>query len=381
MAVRKLLLAFLFGILLVFLPQCARAQFIGYTSPQTVGPIQVLNNVLVATASAPVQNLGQSFHFIYYTSNGVTVEIRIEAAYAAGGPWFAISNTAIAEGAGSVFATGYYPLVRVNLLTFAGAPGAVLSAWYSGTSTGVGPATGLFRGSGTESVYVVRDWDATAAGMIGFAVPPYGNSGGMVMVVPTANITGVDAATGTFLLVQPSTRPGICALGGGQREIARLGPLRGALAVDTFNIPAYGAQRLCVSYGFANAPTGGTFNVLYVFGNTNGPKEIRRDFIALVAPGVTAGLSVQPLEPAEHTAQLTVTGAPATCTFQLEGSLDSTTGVNGVWFALSGAVDCSVAANRMFHVVNKPVPWVRGNLTALAGGAAPTVALAYLGAR
>ena len=380
MAMKKA--TFLLAFLLLVLPGRAVAQFLGYTSPQTVGPIQVLNNVLVATASGPVQNLGQSFHFIYYSGTGTTaVEIRIEAAYAAGGPWFAISNTAIAEGAGSVFGTGYYPLVRVNLLTLAGGPGATVSAWYSGTSTGVGPATGLFRGSGTESIYVVRTQDATAAGFLGSAVPPYGDSGGMIMVVPTANITGVGTNTGAVLYVQPSSRPGLCNISG-QPEIARLGPLRGGLAIDTFNIPAYGAQRLCVSYAFANAPTGGTFDVVYVFGATNGPKEIRRNFIIpLIAPGVTAGLSVQPLEPAEHTAEITVTGGPATCTFQLEGSVNSTTGVDGTWFALSGAVDCTVAANRMFHVVNKPVPWVRGNLTALAGGAAPAVTLGYLGVR
>jgi hypothetical protein len=61
------------------------------------------------------------------------------------------------------------------------------------------------------------------------------------------------------------------------------------------------------------------------------------------------------------------------CAFQLEGSLDSTDGTDGTWFDLSGSVDCSVAANDMFSVANKTVPWIRGRVTALSGGASVTV--------
>ncbi|MCI0353597.1 MAG: hypothetical protein L0099_00965 [Acidobacteria bacterium] len=85
-----------------------------------------------------------------------------------------------------------------------------------------------------------------------------------------------------------------------------------------------------------------------------------------------------------HTVELQVTGSPATCSFQLEGANGD--GQNFLlsphqWFNLSGAVDCTVVANRLFHVVDKPVMCVRPRLTVLTGGASPTVRVWYMGIR
>lgn len=95
-------------------------------------------------------------------------------------------------------------------------------------------------------------------------------------------------------------------------------------------------------------------------------------FDALGAVGVTASQSVEGA--ARHTVTVTVSGAPATCTVNLDGSLD---GVH--WFDLSGPQNA--AANTMFHVVDKPVTYVRGNLSALAGGTSPSVSISYMGVR
>jgi hypothetical protein len=73
----------------------------------------------------------------------------------------------------------------------------------------------------------------------------------------------------------------------------------------------------------------------------------------------------------KHTVAAVPTGAPASCALQLEGSLDNTN-----WFNLSGSQDAS-GGNIMFHVVDKPVMFVRINLTALSAGA--SVAVNYLG--
>jgi hypothetical protein len=97
-------------------------------------------------------------------------------------------------------------------------------------------------------------------------------------------------------------------------------------------------------------------------------RGVTRTFDSQSATGTTSGFQVtlgQGAVPAKHTSQLVVTSLPATCTYHLEGTLD-----NSTWLSLSGAIDCAVAANRMFHVVNRPVTRVRGDLTVVTGTAA-----------
>ena len=78
-----------------------------------------------------------------------------------------------------------------------------------------------------------------------------------------------------------------------------------------------------------------------------------------------------------HTVQVTVTGSPTAVTVDLEGSLDNIT-----FFQLdthpfnNGEIP---SGKSMFHVINKPVRFVRLNLTKLTGGTAPTVTGLYEG--
>lgn len=65
------------------------------------------------------------------------------------------------------------------------------------------------------------------------------------------------------------------------------------------------------------------------------------------------------------TIQTIVTGAPATVSCTLQGSLD---GINWVVLATS-----SSTTGDMQHAVDKPVRWLRANLATLTGGTAPTV--------
>lgn len=73
-----------------------------------------------------------------------------------------------------------------------------------------------------------------------------------------------------------------------------------------------------------------------------------------------------------HTVAAVPSGSPAICTLRLEGSLDHIS-----WFDLSGDQTCT--ASLMFHVADKPVQFVRINLTALSGGSSPSVAVRYAG--
>src|SRR6185312_7027494 len=91
----------------------------------------------------------------------------------------------------------------------------------------------------------------------------------------------------------------------------------------------------------------------------------------LSATGVTAAMPL-PYGFSKHTLQIVVTGSPSGCTVNLDGSLDG-----AHWFDLSGGQTCT--SSTMFHVVSKPVAYVRGDLTALSGGSSPTVTISYEG--
>lgn len=74
-----------------------------------------------------------------------------------------------------------------------------------------------------------------------------------------------------------------------------------------------------------------------------------------------------------HTAELIVTGGPATCTYRLQGSRDNVT-----WFHISAA-DIVCTTSTVAFVAAAPATYVRGNLLTLTGGTAPTVTLKYIG--
>ncbi len=81
--------------------------------------------------------------------------------------------------------------------------------------------------------------------------------------------------------------------------------------------------------------------------------------------------------PTHHTVVATMGGTvvATAVTVDLEGSLDD---VN--WFQLARyafiAADITAEA-AMFHVADKPVKYVRGNLITLSGGTDPTVTILY----
>ena len=78
-----------------------------------------------------------------------------------------------------------------------------------------------------------------------------------------------------------------------------------------------------------------------------------------------------------HSVQVNVTGAPTAVTVALEGSLDGVTWFQFAEHVLTSGEIADQAA--MFHVINKPSPRLRPNLTALAGGTEPTVSFIVAG--
>ena len=90
-------------------------------------------------------------------------------------------------------------------------------------------------------------------------------------------------------------------------------------------------------------------------------------FGTLSAVSTTAGFDVSLLSPSQHTVQVITAGSPASCSLQLEGSLDGGT----TWANLSGAQTCTSSVT--FHVIQKPIDMVRINVTALSAAASVTV--------
>lgn len=99
--------------------------------------------------------------------------------------------------------------------------------------------------------------------------------------------------------------------------------------------------------------------------------------IAATATGAGSSHKLVPrrAEVSTHTIQIDITGAPSAVVVDLEGSLDENS-----WFQLAqhtmtaGELTDTAA---MFHVTNKPVEFVRANLTTLTAGTAPTVTVLH----
>lgn len=97
---------------------------------------------------------------------------------------------------------------------------------------------------------------------------------------------------------------------------------------------------------------------------------------AATAIGVSSSWAVR-MKPRNHSVQIVITGAPTAVTVDLEGSLDGSS-----WASLASHVLSAgelTAALALFHVVDKPVRFVRANLLTLTGGTAPTVTVLYEG--
>lgn len=81
------------------------------------------------------------------------------------------------------------------------------------------------------------------------------------------------------------------------------------------------------------------------------------------------------LQPSVYSYSFTVipVGSVSACTVNLEGSLDGT-----AWFTLAtvSTTDANWANGELVHVVNKPVNFIRGNLTSIAGGGSITATIA-----
>lgn len=208
----------------------AAAQFLGYTSPQTIRTV-ALNAVTAATISTPVPIIGQSAHYVAYTIGGTgsvsQVVLRLIASQD-GTNYFAIGEDATATTlSGSLFASGYYPFIEVQLVTFTVVSGIpTLTATYTGTSVSPAAPWGDNAGAVYSKKLVVgraangsfantlhMPFSLTAGGLLyitfsaatcagsSFTISTSAESLGTVTIVPATTLT---ATTNTQVFFVPS---------------------------------------------------------------------------------------------------------------------------------------------------------------------------------
>ena len=251
---------FLFALagLLIFAQQPARAQFIGYTSPQTVTqPAFTSANCSSTIKSANMPNVGQSVHIVTYSIpsflSSQTPTVRIEGS-TDGTNFFQISDDGLGNPnalTGALVGYGAYPFIQVWVL--GGGAGCLATATYTGTS--VSPPTSV--GNMDATAYQKLIWNQASDGSnqsLNNLTTPYGNSGGMIIWTSVAG----QPPPGSSLVVTSTTTTGNIA------QIATFPLAIQSATPQTFVVPSVPAQSVNISYSSGGSSTN-LMNVIYIF--------------------------------------------------------------------------------------------------------------------
>lgn len=369
-------------LLLAACGQPSAAQFLGSVSPQTTEQT-LLNGVACAPiTSAVIRNIGQTNHYLSYSvSGGTVIGFQIQMDFSHDGVTFQRLSEIGKLAPGLLFASGWYPQMRVNIVSCTVDTGTpAITVRYSGASSSFGLPEGITNLSGTRLFELASGADATVGAVFTIPSPTQNIGGRMVFTFDTLPTGDADYTVS----VSPQSTPG-----GGQIphvSYSFSASVGGAGAQRVFVVPNIPGSEAVVRYGVSVGAVGGTYSLNYVFGDAATPNAVKVTTPALTSVGAgrifdlcadasttIADFALPVCAPRELTIELVVSGAPTTCTMEVEGRIHSG------WFSLSGPIDCTVAANQMFHIINRPVLSVRQNLTALAGGASPSVRMIVYG--
>lgn len=237
---------------LVFGAFAVHAQVNVNTTPQSTR-----QRVFTAVNSAQtftVRNIGQTCHTVTYsTVNNPNIQIIIEATMD-GTNWLPISfaGTGIFTGTfGTVYASGFFPSVRINLSFFSGAGGSSVTADYVGTSDCQEPTGRSFNAS--QPISRVMFQRQAASSNASFSLyPPFGNSAGTIMFDPSAALPA-----GCAFFVQIADNLGIS-------KIVLTVNLPASGVDRIYTVPAYVANQILVTFISCGATTT-VFNMTYVF--------------------------------------------------------------------------------------------------------------------
>lgn len=260
------------------------AQFIGYTSAQSVTSIPFNGTTCAAALAAgavPITNLGQAAHFLTLTSFGgtQTLVFALQGSYD-GLNFFDISeqatNTVSSLAPIGVTGTGYYPVVAAKVSACTPA-GATLTLKYSGISLTPGLAAGTnLNGQLVKNVALLAPANTT---LVSNAIrSPFGNSGGMLQFV----YTSAAGPSGSTLTVGCGSNNSFVPNSFGPFTLQTTQSL-----TQFFPIPPSSCNWFVVTYTSGGA-SAATFNLDYAFNSQSASVDPCQVFTKTSAP-ITAG--------------------------------------------------------------------------------------------
>lgn len=261
MNVRKSLLSVL-ALALTFAgcvsPHTAQAQFIGYTSPQTV---QQQLGASPATCSNTAQdytvnNLGQTEHYLTVTADGTSTQFTVNFyGLDVNGVRVNISDELdMAAGtAGSLFAAGYYPKVVVEVVCQPNT--ATYTLTYSGVWATPPAKTGNFLQ--TQIDKEIFNGISGNGGLTYSFIPPFGSSAGELFFrFNSGNVAG------STISVTCASAPG-----GSKATATILAPASIANNTNQQNFQVSNFPCPIVSVHYVSGGSGALVYIAYVFGS------------------------------------------------------------------------------------------------------------------
>lgn len=222
-------------IMFFVLASLARAQFIGYTSPQTVSQILATNVACTGSVqSFKISNFAQSSHVVNFSSSGATgVQVSLEGSWD-GTNFFGFSDVA-ADLSGQLQATGYFPSTRVDVVCQSAA--GTFSLLYAGTSSYQLQPSGFADRAGYQKLLGENLAANVNSGTL-VSTTPYGLSDALLYFQYTSN---TPPAGSTFSITAQTDQTSAISLLSGVT-------LQATLNTQVFLIPAMAASQLNFSY-------------------------------------------------------------------------------------------------------------------------------------
>lgn len=260
-------------IFVLALPALSRAQFIGYTTPQSVQ--QTLANGASCTGAAQsfvIMNLGQTVHQIYVTPNaGVTSMIAVLQGIDTIGQIANVSNWTLPaglSGAQLLTATGYYPVLQLNVTCNTG---GTFKATYSGSSS----YTPFGNGAELATAYSKNIASQASAGssLIASFTSPNGNMGGFLAF---QFIGGAGPASSTLTVSCTQTA---------MNTASQVFNLATPVTLQIFPVPNAPCPNITVQYT-AGGASAVTYQLSYLLADAGFPTTA-------TASNLTAGLNMQ----------------------------------------------------------------------------------------
>lgn len=233
----------------------AHAQFLGYTSPQTVTQ-NVFNAASCSSSplkSVSLTNVGQSIHVVTYSVSGSANPNAIVRIMGSSDNTTFVQLSDDGMGgvgglSGSLTGYGSYPFVQVWVI--GGGAGCVTTINYVGTSVGAtNPTTGTNDATAYQKLVFGTALDSTSPSVT--FTPPYGNTGGILIFAPV----GGAPPAGSTLFVQST------AAGGGPGITFTISAVATA---QVFVVPNFPGSTVTVSF-FSGGASSNFFSLFYLF--------------------------------------------------------------------------------------------------------------------